>query len=561
MPATPRILSILACCFLVPALSKAPAQSVSAPFKRPVDERLEEPSYEPPAEPQPLELPPVPAPAPGVPLSQQLRITVKEIRLDGNTTFSDAELEELTQPYKNREITSGELETLRQSLTLFYVNRGYINSGAIIPDQKVTDAIIHIRIVEGVLNDINIKGRQRLRSVYLTERIVLGSDPPLNVNTLGQALQFLQLNPRIDQLHAALIPGAAPGEAILDVQVREARPYQLRLGADNARAPSVGGEQGYLQGVHRNLTGFGDTLNFAVAVTDGLEELDVSYTVPVTPRDTDLRLWYVRNNSEVVESPFDELDIEADETSYGIGLQHPVYRTLNQTFSLGVSLERRKSETQLLGEPFSFSPGAEDGEVKLTIMRLTQEWLDRHRRRVLAARSTFSFGLDAFDATVNGNDGDGKFVSWLGQFQWAQRLGERNQIILRADAQIANDALPSLEQFAVGGLHTVRGYRENRQVTDQGFFASLEFRFPVWTSKDGRNGVQIAPFFDYAAVRNRSRSTPGPRNFSSPGIGLLGDFANRIHAGLYYGYALRDFDDPDDDIQDDGFHFTFTLDL
>ena len=194
-------------------------------------------------------------------------------------------------------------------------------------------------------------------------------------------------------------------------------------------------------------------------------------------------------------------------------------------------------------------------------MRLTQEWLDRYRRRVLAARSTFSFGLDAFDATVNGNDGDGKFVSWLGQFQWAQRLGERNQVILRADTQLANDALPSLEQFAVGGLHTVRGYRENRQVTDQGFFASLEFRFPVWTSEDGRSGVQIAPFFDYAAVRNRSRNTPGPRNFSSPGIGLLGDFAGRIHAGLYYGHALRDFDDPDDDIQDDGFHFTITLEF
>ncbi|MGB5338699.1 MAG: ShlB/FhaC/HecB family hemolysin secretion/activation protein, partial [Gammaproteobacteria bacterium] len=439
--------------------------------------------------------------------------------------------------------------------------RGYINSGAVIPDQKVTDGVIHIRIVEGVLNDINIKGRQRLKSAYFTERIALGSAPPLNVNTLSQALQFLQQNPRIDQLHAALVPGTAPGEAILDIQVREARPYHLRLGADNARAPSVGGEQGYLQGLHRNLTGLGDTLNFKVAVTDGLEEFDISYALPVTPKDTDLKLWYIRNNSKVVEDPFDELDIEADEISYGIGLQHPVYRTLNQNVSLGVSLERRKSETQLLGEPFSFSPGAENGEVKLTIMRFTQEWLDRYRRRVLAVRSTFSFGLDALGATVNGNDGDGKFVSWLGQFQWAQRLGERNQVILRADAQFANDALPSLEQFAAGGLHTVRGYRENRQVTDQGFIASLEFRFPVWTSKDGRNSIQIAPFYDYAAVRNRSRPTPGPRNFSSPGVGILGDFANRVHASLYYGHALQDFDDPDDDIQDDGLHFTVTLDF
>ena len=68
-----------------------------------------------------------------------------------------------------------------------------------------------------------------------------------------------------------------------------------------------------------------------------------------------------------------------------------------------------------------------------------------------------------------------------------------------------------------GPHHTVRGYRENRQVTDQGFFASLEFRFPLWTSEDGHNSIQIAPFFDYAAVRNRSRPTPGPRTLPSSG--------------------------------------------
>jgi hemolysin activation/secretion protein len=40
---------------------------------------------------------------------------------------------------------------------------------------------------------------------------------------------------------------------------------------------------------------------------------------------------------------------------------------------------------------------------------------------VLAARSQLSAGLDLFDATVNEDAPDGKFVAWRGQLQWLSR--------------------------------------------------------------------------------------------------------------------------------------------
>lgn len=559
---TVGVAAYLMLCTFCASFNYASAQPVgSAPYKRPIDEKLETPEYEPPVESQPLVLPPVPEAAPDAPLSEQITVYVEKITLDGNTIFSDAELSDLTKAYEGREVNSGELEALRQALTLYYINHGYINSGAVIPDQQVADGAITIRIVEGRLDDIRIRGNKRLVAGYLSDRISLGAKPPLNVDTLGKALQLLQQNPRIDRLQANLIPGAIPGEAILDVEMQEARPFHLWAGADNTRPPSVGGEQGRVRGLHQNLTGHGDSLFFEADVTDGLEEFDVSYTVPITPRDTELKLWYVRNDSKVVERPFNDLDIKAGERSFGIALNHPVYRTLNTTLTLGVGLNLRKTETELLGDRFSFTPAAENGKTRLSVIRLTQEWLSRHRRHVVAARSTFSTGIDAFDATVNGEDEDGKFFSWLGQFQWAHRLGERNQLVLRSDIQLANDSLPSLEQFAIGGLNTVRGYRENRQVTDQGFNASLEFRIPVWNSKEGRNTVQLVPFYDYGAVWNRARNTPGPQIFSSLGVGVIWEFAKRIQAAVYAGHPFQDFDDPDDDIQDKGVNFTFMVKL
>jgi hypothetical protein len=65
--------------------------------------------------------------------------------------------------------------------------------------------------------------------------------------------------------------------------------------------------------------------------------------------------------------------------------------------------------------PFSFSEGPQDGKSKVAVLRLFQDWVNRDAKRVLAARSQFSIGLNAFGATKNdGSVPDGQFFAWLG---------------------------------------------------------------------------------------------------------------------------------------------------
>jgi hemolysin activation/secretion protein len=82
-------------------------------------------------------LPDVHSPAVDGQLSEQIKVFVRHIELIGNTVFSDQELEKITASYEGREITTDELQALRIKLTQYYLEHGYINSGAIIPDQKV----------------------------------------------------------------------------------------------------------------------------------------------------------------------------------------------------------------------------------------------------------------------------------------------------------------------------------------------------------------------------------------------------------------------------------------
>lgn len=527
--------------------------------RRPGEERLPLPEFERPEDVLPplRPLPPEERPGPAV----GVRVFVRDIELTGNTVFSDAELGEVTAPYDNRLIGNEDLDALRQALTLYYVERGYINSGAVIPDQKVEQGVVRIHIVEGELTSMEVAGNQRLRADYLTKRLALAAGPPLNVNALQEQLQILLQDPVITRVNADLRPGDRPGEAKLLLNVEEPPLFGLGLVFDNHVSPSIGGFRGRILGTMRNPTGWGDLINAEAGFAEGLTEVSGSYSVPVTRWDTRLTLFGERIDSEVVDEPFEDLDIESEFWSAGVQLSQPLYRTPREEINLTLGFERRESQTSLLGVPFAFSPGVEpDGESKVSVVRFGQDWLRRTADRVFAARSQLSLGIDAFNPTINADAPDGRFVSWLGQFQWAERIGRRgHQLLFRLDVQLASDGLLPLEQFAVGGAQSVRGYRENQLVRDYGFVTSLEYRIPVlrglFRDSAGRPTLQLAPFVDGGGAWNVDRDTPDPRTISSAGVGLRWDPHRRVHAELYWAAPLREIDNPGHDLQDEGIHF------
>jgi hemolysin activation/secretion protein len=321
--------------------------------------------------------------------------------------------------------------------------------------------------------------------------------------------------------------------------------------------------------VHQNLTGHGDILGFTFWRSSGLElQIDANYTLPLTPRDTTLGLRYQSTDSSVVEDIFAPLDIASQSQIFSITLRHPVYRTQRQELALALTGEHLRSETELLGEPFSFSPGTQDGEAIDTAGRLSLEWVNRTSNQVLAVRSRFSLGFDALGATINADSDvpDGRFFKWLGQFQWGRRLGWGNsQVFFRLDVQLTTEPLLPLEQIAVGGRFSVRGYRENTMVRDNGLIVSLEGRIPLLENRRWAEFVRIVPFVDLGRGWNRMVSTPEPTNLASIGLGLQWSATwrtivpLRAYLEVFWGYKLTDVETSDGNLQDQGVHLQFVL--
>jgi POTRA domain, ShlB-type/Haemolysin secretion/activation protein ShlB/FhaC/HecB len=304
--------------------------------------------------PAPSSIPPEREPEP---LPGEL-VFVREIRVVGSTVFSPEQLAEVTAPYVNRELTAEDLETVRLALTRYYVDRGYVNSGAIIPEQTVTEGVLTLQIIEGKLTRIEVEGNRWFRASYLQKRLALGAGPPLNINDLQQRLQLLLQDNRFQRLNAELRPGVQPGESVLDVLVEEQNPYKAWLEFNNYQSPTVGAERGLITVAHQNLTGHGDILSVQYGRSSGVDlQLDASYLLPLTARDLTLLLQYRRNTFLVVEAPFEPLDIDSTSEIFGVTLRQPIYRTLDQEVALALTGERLSNRTFCLGSRSPFPSG------------------------------------------------------------------------------------------------------------------------------------------------------------------------------------------------------------
>ncbi|MEM8830399.1 MAG: ShlB/FhaC/HecB family hemolysin secretion/activation protein [Cyanobacteria bacterium P01_G01_bin.19] len=494
-------------------------------------------------------------------------ITVKNFTVVGSTVFTPAELAEVTSSYLHRPLTIVELYQVRSLITELYSDRGYLYSGAFIPPQTLTDGIVEIQVIEGRLESINISNSGRLNPNYIVSRLSRASETPLNSEKLLEALQLLQLDPLIQNISAELSAGIEPGTSILDVDVTIADTFAVNLITDNNRSPSVGSWQRGVGLREANLFGLGDRVEIDYLNTDGSDEVTLGYNLPVNARNGSLSLFAGYTNSEVVEDPFNFLDIQSETQDYNLSFRQPLIQTPNQELALGLTFSHSRSQTEfledLIDESVGFpSPGAdEDGRTNISALRFSQEWINRGNRDVFALFSQLSLGLDVLGATTNSDAPDSRFFSWRGQAQWVRLLAPETLLLFSSNIQLTGDELLPLEQIGLGGQNTLRGYRENFLLTDNGLSLTGEVRLPILRATAIQGLLQLTPFIDFGTSWNSDSPNPDNNTLVSTGVGLLWQQGSRLNARLDWGIPLVAVDERGDSLQEDGIYFSIQYTL
>lgn len=492
-------------------------------------------------------------------------IVVERFNFVGSTVFSQAELNQAIARYTDRPVSFARLIEAANAITQLYLERGYITSGAYLPEQSLESGVVQIQIVEGTLAEIEVDVTEgRLKESYVRDRLEKRIGTPLNIDRLQSALQLLQSNPTIKSLNAELSTGIEPGTSFLTVSVIGADTFGLVGKLNNSRNLSVGTFERGVGLEEANLSGIGDKFALAYYNTDGSNQYEANYTLPINTRDGFLRFDFRLNQNQIIQSSFEDIDLEIESRNYDLTWRQPVLQTatpeVSQELAFSVTASRRESQTTILNVPQPISPGAdENGEICTSIVSLSQEWLQRNRRQVISARSQFNFGLDVLDATVIEEEPNSQFFSWRGQFSYLRLLGNPTDlpavgstILLNSQLQLSADSLISTEQFSLGGATTVRGYSQDALLTDNGFLASAEFRLPIARLSQLDATVQLTPFVDFGTGWNTDNEETEFTTLIGTGLGLLLQTPERLSARLDWGIPLVNSDSDDGSLQENG---------
>ncbi len=526
--------------------------------------------------PQPSPLPDTPLTSPTVPsvpreeVSPNIpgTITVREFRFQGNTAFDIEELTKVIREFLDRPLSFAELLQARSTITQYYVDQGYVTSGAYIPPQTIENGVVTIKIVEGQLEDIQVTVEGKLNPNYVRDRLALGGQTPLNIPRLVESLQLLQLNPIIESISAELTPSPRPGNNILVVKVVSARSFHPSAIFDNGRNPQVGEIRRGFNLTERNLLGIGDKAELSYFNTDASDDVEVTYQVPINVYNGTIEVGYRSLTGEIIEKPLDILEINSDYQKYSFRFRQPIIQTPSQEFILGLDVDHQKSKTLYLdGIAFPSRGSDTNGRTHISTIRFSQEWIGRSATQVLSARSQFDWGIEAFGTTipfdlqVNPDAPYSNYFLWRGQAQWVKLLAPDTLFVMRSDLQLADRPIVSLEQFSLGGLGNVEGYRQNSLLTDNGIFVAMELRFPVYRLPKDRFVVQIVSFLNYGQGWNSGEEADPPINeLASVGVGLQVQYGDFFNARLDWANPLgKELFQGGESLQDDGIFFTITI--
>jgi hemolysin activation/secretion protein len=513
------------------------------------------------------------------------QIEVSQFTITGNTVFDSDFLESVAwgavleenptsisdesddgppladRPAQPEPLSRADLVRASDAITQYYVRQQYINSGAFVPSTDRLDGAVEIRVIEGRLDNINVKvegpGLFSLGESYVRDRLRVATRGALNLEELVDSVRLLEQDPLIDTITTEIVPGTETGTSTLNVDVKQDDGLDVNLSTANRRSPSIGSFGQQVTFSQANLLGRGDRLSLGYERTEGLDSWDIGYSVPLNARNGVLSFDFNTTDSRIVEDPFDSLDIESSSQTYELSYRQPLTLTPTEEFALTLTGYHRDNEGRFLESiPFPSRGADADGRTRITAVRFGQEWIKRQPKEVFSLFSEFSLGVNALGATISDNQPDSEFFLWRGQGQWVRRLGEDSLFLLRGNVQLADSALVPSEQFGVGGQTTVRGYRPNSILSDNGWLISSEVRLPIMRVPEVDGVLQVAPFLDIGGGWNNGGfADPDPDVLTSTGLGLLWRMGDNFDARLDWGIPLTN----DSSLEESGLQFSINF--
>lgn len=456
--------------------------------------------------------------------ASNLRFKVVRVMLEGATSYPPGVFQPLLARLEGREVTLDEVNQVADLITQRYRKAGFLLVRTYVPAQRLEDGVLRLRVVEGKVNEVHIRGDSNQAMERYARNI--REEAPLKADTLERNLLLMNDLPG-NEAHAVLSPSQQAEGSDLAID-NELRRWSGFVGFDNRDSRYYGPWQAY-GGVSLNdPLGLGDQLS--VRYGHSLEGNQMAfyegqYELPVGSSGTVLTFLGQHNDGHA--DTFSFLNANSSGDTFVMRVTHPWIRSREQTVKTTAAFTWFDGKSEYLDEP-DLPPSSDD---RIRALRLGASWdfIDGYGGRNLL-KAEVSQGLDVMGASTESRlnpsryGGETDFTKLTFDAQRLQDLSsitEGLNLYLAITGQTAfGDALLTPEQFGVGGSQFGRGYDPSEITGDNGLAGKVELQYNRHHQiGDYTLPTQYYGYWDVGKVWNNTPRYVSSESLASAGFG------------------------------------------
>lgn len=454
----------------------------------------------------------------------EVSFQLKDVIIPDSQILSKSAISQLAAPFIGKKVNMADIKTIVNGINRLYQEKNFPSARAVLPAQEIKDGVVRIELIEGFVGRYTITGNDTTRTGFINKRISVREGELLDLEQLEK--EMILFNAVYDaQVSASLKPGEVFGATDIVINMKEPKKYEGLVYGDNTGREETGRERLGLSLTRNSLFGIRDRLSIGGVFSDGTIGYNINYNLPINRKGTSLGISYDRSDVEVKSGQLKGLNVEGDSSAASITLNQPlvISRTIKSSGHLGYNI--KSSDTDVSGITIL--------ENDVRSLFLGADFLKFDTSGYWYLNHILTRGFENFG-------GDREFLKYNGEFSRMQYVSKEWFVLVHTGFQLSADPfLPSSEQIQVGGLTTVRGYRESTLIGDAGYFINTELHFPIRIIRQNsdllRNRLSGFLFLDHGATM-AVKEADDDNYLLSTGMGFNlqfnKDFAGRFIAGV-----------------------------
>ncbi len=451
------------------------------------------------------------------------RFVLESIGFNPSVFIDEERLESIAGNYVDRRIGFVDLNEMLDEINAIYESQRQLTSRAVIPPQDIGDGRLTVVLVEAELESVRwIEDPEQVSPSFYTDRVVVETGEVLDTARLLDDVQRLNATTPGPQLSVNLEPGEEFGTTRLALEPFEPDPWGVSAYVNNYGSDSSGEYQLGLRGVWFSPTGHADSLSLTLQGAEGTVFGDLDYRFPVNRHNGVVYAGISRNQLEIINGPYRDLEIEGESWEYRLGYEHPWWLDPHWTLTAGAEYRRSQSETTV------------EGDVELTetsVDSLRLNGVARFREGDWFVQYEQSLDVASTDNAVTGDSGNYQRLIGNGFSQWRWRDDIRFVGRSRWQYASAEEDLPSTLLFQLGGLASVRGYDSGILSAPHGIDLALEGH---WAFADGWESSMMLDA-GHALDDDLPETT-----IASIGAGVSYRWSDSVYVDATYAHALTE---------------------